>query len=435
MSYVICPLSYVYVLCLYLHEMKIFKFGGASVKDAESVRNVASIIRRFPEENIVIIVSAMGKMTNALEVITQKCFDGEDISKEIESLRDYHQTIINDLNIRVKLEYFIDLIIQNSEANKHLSFPLYYDQIVSIGELISSSILSTYLNSVSLINEWVDVRDLIKTDDSWRAASVDWEITSAQIINSIPEKLKDSHIVTQGFLGRSNFDFTTTLGREGSDYTGAIFAHILDAEGLWIWKDVPGVLNADPKLFPDAIKVPELTYYEAIEMTYYGASVIHPKTIQPLQQKLIPLYVKSFLDPDLQGTVIQTNDKYIDYPPVVMYKKNQTLISIVPSLTSFVGEMQMANIYSIFMKHKLKINVIQIAAQSVSIVVDHNKYIIEPVINELKEFYSDVALKENDDLELLTVRHYNAHILLKLTENKKVVLEQQTRSTVQFLYE
>ena len=191
--------------------MKIFKFGGASVKDAESVRNVASIIRRFPEENIVIIVSAMGKMTNALEVITQKCFDGEDVSKEIESLRDYHQTIINDLNIRVKLEYFIDLIIQNSEANKHLSFPLYYDQIVSIGELISSSILSTYLNSVSLINEWADVRDLIKTDDSWRAASVDWEITSAQIINSIPEKLKDSHIVTQGFLGRSNFDFTTTI--------------------------------------------------------------------------------------------------------------------------------------------------------------------------------------------------------------------------------
>ncbi len=415
--------------------MKIFKFGGASVKDAEAVKNVAEIIRRFPGENLVIIVSAMGKTTNALEIIAQKRFENQDDKLEIESLYNYHKTIIDALNIHVNLDYFIDLIIQNAEANKHLTFPLFYDQIVSIGELISSTILAVYLNEIKLNNVWVDVRNLITTDDAWRTATVDWAITSAQIIEKLPPLLETGHIVTQGFLGRSNFELTTTLGREGSDYTGAIFANILNAEGLWVWKDVPGVLNADPKLFPEAKKIAELTYYEAIEMTFYGASVIHPKTIQPLQQKLIPLYVKSFINPDEAGTIIKTNDKFIEYPAIIMHKKNQTLISIVPSHTNFVGEMQMANIYAIFVKHKLKINVIQIAAQSVSIVVDHNKYIIEPVINELKEFYSDVALKENDNLELLTVRHYNAHILLKLTENKTILLEQQTRNTVQFLYE
>lgn len=415
--------------------MKVFKFGGASVKDAEGVRNVARIVKMFPEEQLLIVVSAMGKSTNALEAIAQAGFEGQDYAEKLSTLRDYHHTIISELNIRVELDYFIDLLMEQLEKNRSLSFPQYYDQIVSIGELISSTILNTYLNSVSLISEWADARDLISTDDNWRSASLHWENTSRQIREKIPGLLENTHVVTQGFIGKSPDGSTTTLGREGSDYTGAIFAHVLDAEGLWIWKDVPGVLNADPKLFPEAVKLPELTYYEAIEMTYYGASVIHPKTIQPLQMKTIPLYVKSFLDPQLPGTIIKTNEKFIDYPPIIMHKKNQTLISIIPSLTSFVGEMQMANIYSIFQKHKLRINVIQISAQSVSIVVDFNEYIIGPVIKELKAFYSDVALKENNNLELLTVRHYNAHILLKLTENKTVFLEQQTRNTVQFLYE
>ncbi len=415
--------------------MKIFKFGGASVKDAEGVRNVVSILRLFPNENIVIIVSAMGKTTNALEKIAQTAYEGKDNSENILSLYNYHKEIIDGLKIHMDLNYFIDSIVQQTEGNKKLSFPNYYDQVVSLGEIISSTILSIYLNNEGIINHLTDVRELIITDQTWREGVVDWDKTSKNILSNVPAELKTNHIVTQGFLGRTWDGSTTTLGREGSDYTGAIFAHILDAEGLWIWKDVPGVLNADPKFFPDAIKIPELTYYEAIEMTYYGASVIHPKTIQPLQQKLIPLYVKSFMSPLAEGTVIRTNDIFIDYPSVVMHKKNQTLISITPSYISFVGEMHMANIYSIFRKHKLKINVIQIAAQSVSVVVDYNKYIIHPVIEELKEIYSDVTLKENNDLELLTVRHYNAHILLKLTENKTIVLEQQTRNTVQFLYE
>ncbi len=415
--------------------MKVFKFGGASVKDAEGVKNVATIINRFPGEQLVIVVSAMGKSTNALEVIVQNAFEGKTYQEELNQLYDYHNKIVKELNIHVELNYFIDLIIQQLEANRKMAFPKYYDQVVSVGELISSSILSAYLNSVNITNEWTDARELILTDDTWRAGFVDSTTTDEKINNSVIPVLAKKHIVTQGFIGRTINGYTTTLGREGSDYTGAIFASALKAEGLWIWKDVPGVLNADPKLFDDAVKLPELTYYEAIEMTYYGASVIHPKTIQPLQLQLIPLYVQSFLNPDAPGTVIRTNEKFIAYPPIIMHKKNQTLISIIPSRTTFVGEMQMANIYAIFLKHKLRINVIQIAAQSVSVVVDFNKYLIEPVIQELRDVYSEVALKENNNLELLTVRHYNAHILLRLTEGKTIYLEQQTRNTVQFLYE
>ena len=415
--------------------MKVFKFGGASVKDATGVQNVGSIINRFPQQHIVIIVSAMGKTTNALEVIAQLGYEGGNYQNEIDQLYQYHFSIIQDLNIHVELNYFIDLIIQQLEGNKKMPFPKYYDQVVSVGELISSSILSAYLNSAGITNKWIDARDLILTDDTWRSGIVDWDSTAENIHRVVTPELNQHHIVTQGFLGKTMNGYTTTLGREGSDYTGAIFAGALQAEGLWIWKDVPGVMNADPKLFSDAVKLPELTYYEAIEMTYYGASVIHPKTIQPLQIRMIPLYVKSFMQPDLEGTVIQTNEKFISYPPIIMNKKNQTLISIIPSRTTFVGEMQMANIYAIFLKHKLRINVIQIAAQSVSVVVDYNKYLIEPVIQELRDVYTEVALKENNNLELLTVRHYNAHILLRLTENKTIYLEQQTRNTVQFLYE
>jgi len=415
--------------------MNVFKFGGASVKDANGVRNVGSIINRFPGENIVIIVSAMGKTTNALESIVKLGYDGKNYNDELEILRNYHQTIIDELNIHVALNYFVDLIIEHVEGQRKMPFPKYYDQIVSVGELISSSILSSYLNSTNILNTWVDAGTLILTDDTWQAGIVDWQSTTENISTKIPTLLQNGHIVTQGFIGRTINGYTTTLGREGSDYTGAIFSSCLNAEGLWIWKDVPGVLNADPKLFVDAVKLPELTYYEAIEMTYYGASVIHPKTIQPLQIKTIPLYVKSFLHPELPGTVIKTNDKFIAYPPVIMHKSNQTLISIVPSKSTFVGEMQMANIYAIFLKHKLRINVIQIAAQSVSVVVDYNKYLIEPVVNELRDVYTEVALKENNNLQLLTVRHYNAHILLQLTESKNILLEQQTRNTVQFLYE
>ncbi len=412
--------------------MKIFKFGGASVKDAEGVRNLAAILRRFEAEHIVIIVSAMGKTTNALELIAQLGYEGKDYSKQLEALRDYHQTIINDLLIHADIAYFIDLIIQNAEANREFSFPKYYDQIVSAGELLSTTIVSNYLNADHITNEWIDARDLIITDDTWREGIVDWLQTEKNMLAHIPQKLNKSHLVTQGFIGKTKEGDTTTLGREGSDYTGAVFSNMLSSEGLWIWKDVPGVLTADPKIFPDAEKLPELTYYEAIEMTYNGAQVIHPKTLHPLQQKQIPLYVKSFVQPDIPGTVIQSDDKMIIYPPIIVHKKDQVLMSIKPSDFTFVNEEHLQHIYSVFAKHHLKINLIQIAALTISVVVDRNDYKIEPVIMELNSFYK---VKENSGLELLTIRHFNEHVLLKLTENKKIYLEQWTRNTVQFLYE
>lgn len=412
--------------------MKVFKFGGASVKDAEGVRNLASIISKFEKEKLLIVVSAMGKMTNALEFISTLGHAGKDYSKELNAFREYHQNIIEALVIHVNLDYYIDMIIQNLEANKSFSFPKYYDQVVSVGELISTTIVSNYLNANQIGNEWVDARDLISTDDTWREGIVDWEKTEENILKTIPEKLSNTNMITQGFIGKTSTGETTTLGREGSDYTGAIFSNMLNAEGLWIWKDVPGVLTADPKLFSDAKKLPELTYYEAIEMTYNGAQVIHPKTLSPLQKKQIPLFVKSFVKPDLPGTIIQSDDKAIDYPPIIVLKKDQILMSIKPSDFTFVGEEHLQHIYSVFARHHLKMNMIQIAALTISVVVDNNPYKIEPVLTELNRLYK---VKENSALELLTIRHFNEHILFKLTENKNVYLEQWTRNTVQFVYE
>lgn len=405
------------------------------MKDADGVRNVAAILRGYPSEKLVVVVSAIGKTTNALETITEAGFKGLDYSGALETLRDQHQTIANDLNLNTNLSYFFDLIVTQAEGNRNMSFPQYYDQIVSIGELLSSTILSAYLESVGLHNTWADARTFICTDDTWRSGTVDWVATHASISKQLPALLETGMVVTQGFIGGTNNGLTTTLGREGSDYSAAIIANSLNAEGQWIWKDVPGVLSADPKKFPEATLLPELTYYEAIEMTYYGASVIHPKTIYPLQEKRIPLYVRSFLEPDAAGTTIATDKKFIAYPPVIMHKSGQSLISINPSLTTFVGDNQLAGIYSLFSKHKLRINTIQIAAQSVSIVVDYNPYMLEPLIAELKRSYNDVQIRENTNLQLLTVRHYSDAILQTLLAGKKVYLEQRSRSTVQFLYE
>ncbi len=412
--------------------MKVFKFGGASVKDAAGVRNLASIISRFEKENLLIVVSAMGKMTNAFEQIAALGHTGKDYAKELDACRTYHLQIIDELIIHVNLDYYIDLLIQNLEANKSFPFPKYYDQVVSVGELISTTIVSNYLNANRIGNEWVDARDYISTDDTWREGIVDWETTEKNILQSIPQKLAHTNIITQGFIGKTPDGATITLGREGSDYTGAVFSNILNAEGLWIWKDVPGVLTADPKLFSDAEKLPELTYYEAIEMTFNGAQVIHPKTLSPLQKKQIPLYVKSFVSPDLPGTVIQSDDKAIQYPPIIVLKKDQVLMSVKPSDFTFVGEEHLQHIYSVFARHHLKMNMVQIAALTISVVVDNNSYKIDPVLAEFNNLYK---VKVNSGLELLTIRHFNEHILFKLTENKNVYLEQWTRNTVQFVYD
>jgi aspartate kinase len=384
---------------------------------------------------MIVVVSAIGKTTNALEHIAGLAFEGKDFQEPLENLIAQHNGIATELGLQAGFGFFGDMIVTMAGQNSHRSYPQFYDQVVSVGELMSSSLLSQYLLSVGIANTWVDARELIRTDNTWREGQVNWDATLEAVQNTLPQALQQGHVVTQGFIGGAPDGFTTTLGREGSDYTAAILANCMNAEGQWIWKDVPGVLSGDPKKYRDAVLLPELTYYEAIEMTYYGASVIHPKTIYPLQQKQIPLYVKSFLDPGASGTVIATDNKFIPYPAVIMHKSGQTLISITPSLTTFVGDMQMADIYSLFSRHKLRINTIQIAAQSVSIVVDYNSYVLEPLMADLKGHYSDVRVRENTDLQLLTVRHYNDALLQSLMKDKKVYLEQRSRSTVQFLYE
>ncbi len=292
--------------------MKVFKFGGASVKDADGVKNIAEIIRSFGSEPLVIIISAMGKITNALEKLCELGYKKNDYSKDFIALKKYHEAIIDQLHIQLSINDELEVIRLNLKQNIHFSFPQYYDQIVCYGELISTKIVSEYLNCINITNKLLDARDLIFTDDTWREGNLEWNKTCSAIQSSVNEHLHNQHLITQGFIGRSSDGFTITLGREGSDYTSAIFANCLDAEGLWIWKDVPGVLNADPKTFEITVQLPEITYYEAIEMSYNGAQVIHPKTLHPLRQKNIPLYVKSFIDPKSPGTIIKTDEKAID---------------------------------------------------------------------------------------------------------------------------
>lgn len=412
--------------------MKIFKFGGASVKDAAAVINVAEILIQHAAEKIVVVISAMGKTTNALEEIVQLAYHHQDYSDALMKLKNKHLDIIHELDIELSLDYFIDLIIQNAESNRNEVLPKYYDQIVSIGELISTSIVQAYLYSLNHKSTWVDARELICTDETWQEGIVNWEETKAQVVRIIPPLLQEGHLITQGFIGSSRTGDTSTLGREGSDFTGAILANILDAEGLYIWKDVPGVLNADPKLFPNPIQLSELTYYEAIEMTYYGATVIHPKTIKPLQNKQIPLYVKSFLDRHHQGTIVHFDNAEIHYPPVIIVKKNQTLLSIRTTDFSFIAENNLAHIYEILAEHQVKVNLIQTAALSCTICFDTNDY--KKTILE-QAFGKEYSVKFNHNLELLTIRHYQEHLIQQLIQGKEILLTQKSRNTVQLLYQ
>lgn len=411
--------------------MKVFKFGGASVKDASAVRNVGEVLQLFPGEKIVVVISAMGKTTNALEEIVRLAYHKHDYKPQINALRTYHTDIINQLSLPLSIDSFIEKIITHAETNRHLPVPQYYDQIVSMGELISTTIVSTYLNEAGIINEWLDAREIIQTDNTWREGVVNWENTTQLVKDILPEKIKHAHVITQGFIGKTSEGETTTLGREGSDYTGAILAHILQAEGLYIWKDVPGVLSADPKIFSETVNIPELTYYEAVEMTYYGATVIHPKTIKPLQNKQIPLYVKSFIHPQDAGTVIHHNDLKKEYPPVIILKKNQTLLSIITTDFSFIVEENLSKIYTILATHNVKVNMIQTAAMSCTISIDTNSYKEEQLETDLQKEYKVV---KNENLSLLTIRHYTDEIALRLTEGKEIILTQRSRNTLQFLY-
>lgn len=414
--------------------MQVFKFGGASVKDAAGIKNLGEILKSYQARPLLVVVSAMGKTTNALEKLAESYFNQTDEVHEVfEEIKNYHFEIIHQLfdeqnpvfdevnNTFVE----IDWIIEDEPVDE---YNFIYDQIVSIGELVSSRIVAHYLNSIGINAKWLDARSYIQTDNVYREAHVNWEKTSELIQKNIPKILENSFAITQGFIGNTSENFTTTLGREGSDYSAAIFASCLNAESLTVWKDVPGILNADPKLFADCVKFDELPYTEAIEMTYYGATVIHPKTIKPLQNKQIPLYVKPFLAPHEAGTVIKEAHITIS-TPIIIVKKNQILITLHTKNLSFVTENQVSDIFKAFADAYIKVNTLQISALTFSASFDFE----ESKFNRFKTLITpDLELRYNTDLKLITIRHANEETIKKHVTGE-VYLEERNRNTAHFV--
>jgi aspartate kinase len=418
--------------------MKVFKFGGASVNSVERVKNLGDMLKQFPDEKILVVISAMGKMTNALEKVVDAFYSGnkEDALKLFEQVKQQHLStakyllVTNYLPCEKQLKSFFTEAEWLLYEKPVRDYDYYYDQVVCTGELLSTAIVSHYLNEAGITNRWVDVRDVFRTDDNFRDAVIDWEFTSSQVNGSIVPLFKETNIVlTQGFIGATDENESTTLGREGSDYTAAVFANMLDAESQTIWKDVPSVMNADPKQFPDAVSIHELNYNEVIEMAYYGAQVIHPKTIKPLQNKGIPLYVKCFLDPSLKGTLIH-NKSLKGLPPIIVVKEKQVMLELVSKDFSFVEEKPIAELFHLFEKLKIKPNLTQNAAISMICVLDDRPDKIEKLALEASAIFDVKVTKE---LTLLTIRHYTKEIYDKLAGKKKVLLQQRTVETMQAL--
>lgn len=416
--------------------MKVFKFGGASIKDAAGIKNVASILGRFKGEQLVIIVSAMGKTTNALEEVVAAHAKSDGRAQELyDAVKERHYEIMREL-FDANDEVFTsvnDTFVEGEwviEEDPAENYDYMYDQIVCMGELVSSKIVAAYLNKVGLQTHWLDARDVVATDNTYREGWVIWEKTKANAQREVgPLLAAGGFVLTQGFIGSTSENFTTTLGREGSDYSAAIFSYCLDAEGMFIWKDVPGVLNADPRLFENVIKLDRLSYREAIEMTYYGASVIHPKTIKPLQNKNIPLFVKSFIDPDGAGTEI-SSDSEETYPPIVMVEKNQSLLHISTLDYSFVAEHHMARLFNKLADLRLFVNMMQNTAISFSICVPTVSDRVERFIREISD---EFKVKREDGLELMTIRHFTPETLENLKKGKIVLYEERIRETMQLV--
>jgi aspartate kinase len=414
--------------------MKVFKFGGASVSTVEGVKNVGSILQTYSGEKILIVISAMGKTTNALEEVVTAYYkkEKEQALKLFTSIKNTHLQIGNELSNQPTgqlndLFTEVEWLLHDKPVRE---FDYYYDQIVCVGELLSTAIVSNYLNSVAIRNKWIDVRDIIRTDDNFRDARIDWDFTNSRVQNAIVPLFENYDlIITQGFIGSTDENESTTLGREGSDYTAAVFANLLNTESQTIWKDVQGVLNADPKLYKEAKWIKELNYREVIEMAYYGAQVIHPKTIKPLQNKSIPLYVKSFIQPKEEGTIIH-NENVDHLPPIIVYKQNQALICISTKDFSFTNEGLTAAVSEFFNKIKYKQNLTQITAISLLCVVDaHPEKLEKFALAASGDF--DVQVTKN--LTLLTIRHYNEEIKEELTKEKSILLLQQTPEIFQVL--
>lgn len=412
--------------------MRIFKFGGASVKDADGIKNVFSVLEKVGHEDTLLVISAMGKTTNALELVIKNYFEkSNELHSSLQEVKKYHYQILMDLfedeehdvyfavnGHFADLEYFI-------RSNKSPNYNFVYDQVVSYGEIISTTIVSHYFAQAGLKNNWVDVRNFIKTDNTYRDANVDWEKTQQLISKGVKKKALN---ITQGFLGSDENNFTTTLGREGSDYTAAIFAYCLNAESVTIWKDVPGVMNADPRYFENAILLNQISYREAIELAFYGATVIHPKTLQPLQRKEIPLHVKSFINPLLPGTSVAKGQDLEPQTPCYIVKRDQLLISLSSIDFSFIMEENISEIFALFHQYKMKVSLIQNSAISFSVCVE-DKF---GNFNDLKNILAKkFKVAYNENVSLYTIRHFNKEAAEMVEKGKTVLLKQISRETLQ----
>jgi len=413
--------------------MKIYKFGGASVKDPEGIKNVVRVLKNEGFKNTLIVISAMGKMTNAFEkIINSYHHKTDDLQQHIEFVKAYHSTIMNALFENKSTSIFKEVEALFAElntfltTNKSTDYNFIYDQIVGVGELLSTKIVSAYLNGIGIENQWIDVREYLKTDNNYRDAYVNWEITSQNISSLDPNKL----YITQGFLGEDPQGNTTTLGREGSDYTAAIFAHCLNAKSLTIWKDVDGVLNADPRYFENAQLLHQISYSEAIEMAFYGASVIHPKTLKPLENKIIPLFVRSFYNLEINGTTVGKGIDLIPEVPCFILKQNQILVSISALDFSFMVESNLSDIFSILHNNKLKVNLIQNSAISFSVCIEDKFNNFQHFLTELKSKYK-VSFTEN--VSLYTIRHATEKAIDEIEQKGEVLLKQATKGTVQLV--
>ncbi len=414
--------------------MQVFKFGGASVKDAEGVKNLVKVLQTVGHDNTLVIVSAMGKTTNALEKVLHNYFNNKkELQSSIQEVKKYHIAILLDLFENENHPIFkkiTDLFKELNlffERNKSPNYNFVYDQVVGYGELVATTIISNYLNDQNIKNNWLDVREFIKTNNFYRRAKVNWETTQQNITQNIDTSVLN---ITQGFLGSDNNNFTTTLGREGSDYTAAIFAYCLNANSVTIWKDVPGVLNADPRYFENAQLLNNISYREAIELAFYGASVIHPKTLQPLQRKEIPLFVKSFLNPKNDGTRVSKGVNLDPEIPCFIVKKNQVLISLSSLDFSFIVEENISDIFNLLHQCKMKVDVIQNSAISFSVCIDNNYNNLEKLLQQLKAKFN-VTFHEN--VSLYTIRHYDEKSIKNLEQNKTVLLKQIYQETVQIV--
>lgn len=417
--------------------MKVFKFGGASVNSAQAVSNMASILKGRLDDQLVVVISAMGKTTNKLEQLVPGVNNEVKQNFVFQELATYHQEIVLDLipdTTDPIYQCLDDLLAQLKQriAQPATDYNFDYDQVVSFGEIISTTIISHYLNHIGIRNEWVDVRSLISTDTNYREGHVDWQRTQGHVQDFMATRRSDSRllVITQGFIAGTDDGTTTTLGREGSDYSASILSYCLDAENMTIWKDVPGFLNADPRYFRNTVKIKQIPYNEAIELAYYGASVIHPKTVKPIQNKHIELHIKSFITPDAEGSVIGPCRHIQPETPLYIFKNNQVLLSIMPNDFSFIAEDNMQIIFGFFAQLGIRVNLMQNSALSFSVCIDNNPVLLPKLRKMLQGKFK---VRYNEGLQLITIRYYTQEIIDSIVGGRKILLEQRSRSTEQLV--